>query len=602
MKKVQFNSVKIQNFLSIGEEVFELTFQKGITLITGENKDKGGKNGVGKSSILEAIYWCLFGNTIRDIKTDKIIHNLSDKGTEVCLNFNISTQNKVTNYKITRSLKPSKLNIIANIDQKEEDLTLSTIPETEKYILALIGATEEVFQNAVIMSTNNTLPFMAQKKVDKRKFIEGILNLNIFSEMLLKTRADFNTTKKENDLLSNDFINQQRNLELFETQKQKADDLKREKIQNINKKIEDSKKTIDDLEKEDIPSNKEVKKQIKEVEDKISTLREGISEANRSIIEAGKKYAEEFSELNQKIKEKKKIIEKGDTCPSCNRKYCDDDLHLVDKKIKELDESIENQQSIVDNLKQNKIDKENFGQKLSNGVIKLEKKLKELNQEASKASVHQEKIKNLQEKIKEYEKSIDEITNEKLDFDANIEKTKEKIFKLENDITNIKKDISVLETVKFIVSEEGVKTFIIKKMLSLLNTKLNYYLKLLDTPCKIEFNELFEETIINDTGKECSYHNFSGGERVRINIAVLFMFQDLLRSQSGTSYSLNVYDELLDSAIDQKGAEKILEILRDRIEKYDESIYIVSHNSNIKSNIDNVITLEKINGVTKIIN
>jgi ABC-type transport system involved in cytochrome bd biosynthesis fused ATPase/permease subunit len=138
-------------------------------------------------------------------------------------------------------------------------------------------------------------------------------------------------------------------------------------------------------------------------------------------------------------------------------------------------------------------------------------------------------------------------------------------------------------------------------MLNLLNNKLNFYLQALDTPCKCEFNELFEETITNENGKECSYFNFSGGERKRIDTAILFMFQDLLRSQTGTSYSLNIYDEMIDSALDQKGTDKILELLKEKVVKYDESVYIVSHKSSDMANIDNVILLEKENGVTKIV-
>jgi ABC-type transport system involved in cytochrome bd biosynthesis fused ATPase/permease subunit len=113
---------------------------------------------------------------------------------------------------------------------------------------------------------------------------------------------------------------------------------------------------------------------------------------------------------------------------------------------------------------------------------------------------------------------------------------------------------------------------------------------------------MFEETIYNDQGKECSYFNFSGGERKRIDTAILFTFQDVMRCHSGTSFSLNIYDELFDCALDQKGTDKILEILKEKINKYDESIYIVSHKSSEIANCDNVILLEKLNGITKIIN
>jgi ABC-type transport system involved in cytochrome bd biosynthesis fused ATPase/permease subunit len=137
--------------------------------------------------------------------------------------------------------------------------------------------------------------------------------------------------------------------------------------------------------------------------------------------------------------------------------------------------------------------------------------------------------------------------------------------------------------------------------MNLFNSRLNFYLKTLDAPCKCIFDETFEETLYNDQGKECSYFNFSGGERKRIDISILFTFQDVLRFHSGTSYSLNIYDELLDCALDSKGTDKILEILKERVVNYNESIYIISHKSSEVANIDNIIFLEKSNGVTKIV-
>jgi ABC-type Mn2+/Zn2+ transport system ATPase subunit len=113
---------------------------------------------------------------------------------------------------------------------------------------------------------------------------------------------------------------------------------------------------------------------------------------------------------------------------------------------------------------------------------------------------------------------------------------------------------------------------------------------------------MFEETIYNKQGKECSYFNFSGGERRRIDIAILFMFQDMLRMQTGIAFNLNVFDELLDSALDEKGIHKILELLRERTQKYNEAIYIVSHNkSAANSGFDNTLLLEKKDGVTSIV-
>ena len=130
--------------------------------------------------------------------------------------------------------------------------------KTDELIKDLIGANEEVFQNAVIMTANNTIPFMAQKKIDKRKFIEGVLNLGVFGEMLLEIRSEYNEKKKETDLKGKDFINFQKNLNIFESQKQNFEENKKQKIEGIEFKIKETETALEKLQKADIPSNKEI--------------------------------------------------------------------------------------------------------------------------------------------------------------------------------------------------------------------------------------------------------------------------------------------------------------------------------------------------------
>jgi DNA repair exonuclease SbcCD ATPase subunit len=597
MKKIQFNSVKIQNFLSVGKDPLEITFQKGINLITGENKDKGGKNGIGKSSILEAVYWCLFGNTIRDIKKDKIIHNLSKKDCKVTLDISVETNSTVKNYLIVRSIEPTKISITCD----GEDITHSTMPENDSFIKEIIGATEEVFQNAVIMSANNTVPFMAQKKTDKRKFIEGILNLNIFSDMLLKARGDYNDYKRENDLLSSSFITLQRNLSIFEDQKTNAETKKQEKIDAFNSRIRDNEKIIEELKNTTLPSLNEVNDGIQKLEEKRTALKSCVKAFNITRSDLIKKSSDLSAEIRQLEKEKQKIIDKGNTCPTCNREYCEDDIKSVEQRLKDIAANISNLATESITINSEKINWDDKIEEAEGGVEKINGKIRILDQSKSDIKINNQKITNCESNIKDCLKWIEDAKIDDPSIDSNVENTKKEIEKTEKELIDVKSQMAILDTVKFIVSEEGVKTYIVKKMLKLLNQKLNYYLKELDTPCKCEFNELFEETIINETGKECSYFNFSGGERKRIDTAILFMFQDLLRSQTGTSYSLNIYDEMIDSALDQQGTDKIIGLLKEKVTKYDESVYIVSHKSSDMARIDNVLLLEKENGVTKIV-
>ena len=597
MITVTFKKIIVKNFLSIGEKEILLNFTSGISLITGINNDNNTRNGVGKSSIIESIYWCLFGSTIRDIKNDKIIHNHEKKGCEVKLHIDINNNDSTKNsYQIVRCLGPSKIQILKD----NVDVTLSTIPANDEFIQKLIGATPEVFNNAVIMTANNTLPFMAQKKIEKRKFIEGILNLNIFTEMLLKARSDFNETKKQNDVLSNNFLNQQKNLEIFENQILKNKQKKKDKIDSINVSIQKIKNDIVLTENIKVSFDDIVLK-INENDIKLHKLDEGLSKIDDDILEFSKKQIEYKTYIQNEKNKLKDFDKKKDYCPTCNRKF----ENLIEDNHKCLKEDcllvIEKNEMFLNDVN-DKINIKNLKkQEIKQFIFSIKDKNKKLQEEKTSIELKNQKINNFKDKIKDLENQIENIEKEKDDSDEQIVVINKKICDIETELKEVKNNLSILEEIKFVLSEEGVKTHIIKKLLTLFNQKINFYLKSMDAPCTCEFDEMFEEKIINTSGIECSYFNFSGGERKRIDVSVLFAFQDLLRLYSGTSFSLSIYDELFDSAVDEAGIDKIMEILKKRVTDYNESIYIVSHNkSSIKNNFDNILELEKNDGKTSL--
>jgi DNA repair exonuclease SbcCD ATPase subunit len=597
MKKVNFISVKIKNFLSIGKEPVELFFQKGITLITGENKDKGGKNGIGKSAINDAIYWCLFGNTLRELKKDKIIHNKSKSDCVVELNFSVETQNEIKDYNLIRHLDPAKIILTCN----GEDITLSTIPNTDDLIKQIISANEEVFQNVIIMSANNTVPFMAQKKIDKRKFIEGILQLNIFSEMLMKIRADYNETKKENDLKSVNFINEQKILSILQDNKNNFNESKENRINLIKNKIELNLKEIQTLKGKDIVDTKTAKSELECYRSKENDLNKLQSEINQEIVDLTSSKKEFEMNVRQKDYEKDTLLKKGTKCPTCNRSYCTDDLEHLTKKIEILKDEIKIQNTNLWNTEQKIKQKKELISKICKNKLKIQKLIDETIASIRESSLHEEKIINFLNKNKDCEKDIENIISEIFKDDKKIKDIQDNIEKLNKDLEQIKIELKVLETSKLIVSEDGVKTFIVKKIINVLNNRLSYYLNRLDAPCKCVFDETFEETMYNEQGQECSYHNFSNGEKRRIDIAILFTFQDVLRLHSGNRFSFSFFDETLDGCLDKKGTDKIIEILKEKVDAYEESIYVISHKTDTTSQIENVILLEKVNGATKIV-
>ena len=254
MKFVNFNTIKIKNFLSIGNEEVEIDFKQGLNIITGINKDKEDRrNGVGKSTIADAIHFAIFGETIRELSKDFIVNAINKKNTVVQLNFSVNENNEVKQYKVVRKLKPTKCYLFVD----DVDLTESTIPNTNKKIKKIVSGSPEVFQNCVIMSLNTTLPFMAQRKVEKRKFIEGILNLEIFSEMLLSARAEYNDVQKKYEHITKDFDHANNICKLLTDQKENIiNNVKEQKskilerIKTIQEEIEENKSKIKTINKE----------------------------------------------------------------------------------------------------------------------------------------------------------------------------------------------------------------------------------------------------------------------------------------------------------------------------------------------------------------
>ena len=248
-----------------------------------------------------------------------------------------------------------------------------------------------------------------------------------------------------------------------------------------------------------------------------------------------------------------------------------------------------------------------------NGVkSSLKQKLDKATKSYNDCIVNRKEAEKSQEQIdqfniwnKEADDELEEIANEKDPFTDNINENRDRLKTLQDEIDGYKHKLEILDVIKFIVSEEGVKSYIVRKILQLFNSKLQYYLRRMDSNCCCIFYEYFEDEIINEKNKTCSYHNFSGAEKKNIDLACLFAFMDIRRLQGSVAYNFSVYDELLDSSLDERGVDLVLSLLHERVEKYNECIIIISHRKEsvkIGSHYKNpgeVIYLEKDKGITR---
>lgn len=593
MKSVIFKSLKIQNFLSVGNTPVGIEFGKGINLITGINKDKPDRrNAIGKSTIADSLYFAIFGEPLREIKKDLIVNNITGGTAVVELDFDVTSPKGNNSFKLIRKLNPSKVMIYKDGVDKTRD----TIANTNKYICDVLSATPSVFQNCVIMTVNNAIPFMAKNKVEKRKFIEDIFGLEVFSQMISELRGEYNTVSKEYDLEQAKFSEVIRSTYDYKKQRQKILDYRAQKHQVYLQRQQENDETWDQLDNKLASMvfwNTDV---IKENIEKLST---GIKKCEGIITNKNLQVGEYTTRIKSLKSTYEKIGTNQETCPVCLRSIKDHDAkYIKEEKVKieiEIDELTKLLKATKDEIIAVQLKKDAVTKKLKDEENKIAKN-KLLNQEEKNILEKIEQIKKWQESLVI---DIEQVVDTTTELDSIIEDTEARLNDLDQTIIQKKQQIQMLDVVKYIISEEGVKSYIVNKLLELLNSRLLYYLKKLDSNAICYFNEFFEEEIVNDKNKICSYFNFSGAERKSVDLACLFTFSDLRRMQGGVQYNIVFYDELLDSSFDEKGIELIVDILKERAEKYDECIYIISHRSeSIKAVTGEVVYLEKQSGIT----
>lgn len=593
MKYINFKRVQIKNFLSVGEEPVVVDFNTGLNIITGSNKDKvDRRNGVGKSTVADSIYFAIYGDTLRPVKRDHIINNITQRNCCVELDFDVNIDGDSYQYKIVRQLAPSKCILFKN----GEDITRDSIANTTEYLVDLFNTTAEVFQNCVIMTVNNATPFMAKKKLEKRKFIEGIFNLQVFSNMLTAVRSEYNSVVKDLDIECAKYEEISNTLATYTEQKQTLKNEYKRNSEKLNARLEHNNKNCESLEtsleKIQPINTDDVKDKIKEIDDVIIKLENSL----QTIISKNSKIK---TILELKKESYEQIQSDHSKCPTCltvlddkHKQYIQSEKKTLQKEISELDEQ---RKSVVVKEKEVKETRDKFKQHKK----KQTDKLTESHLINEKRKSINEQLTHLKSQAKDIQDDIKSLKQTDNSVDKYITETNNRLEKTQTIVDDIKKEISKLEIIKFVVSEEGVKSYIVRKILQLFNAKLSHYLKKMDSNCICVFNEYFEEEIVDEKGKLCSYFNFSGAERKNIDLACLFAFMDIRRLQGDVAFNFSMYDELFDSSLDERGVELVIEILKERIESHNECIMVISHRKeSTKLATGEIIFLEKQNGVT----
>lgn len=573
---VEFKKLSFCNIMSYGASGAEIDFQTGLNTIKAAN-------GSGKSSILDALTFVLFGKPYRDIKLSELVNTANGKGLEVTCEFKIGTDT----YMIRRGLKPAIFEIYKN--GKEMDM-LSTKKLNQDEIDKLLGINLRLFKNIVAVAVTNNKPFLSLPIGDKRALIENIFNIDVLGSMckdvkkrktVNNTELDLKTTERRG--IVNSIEDNESYIENMRRYIASFNEVKDANLKTIRENIDKYRKEIDKRTKNlAIAESK-----IKELTEEIGTI------PDRSVGESLNMEIGKVQSIIDNINSTLSKLKKSRLCPVCNSPL--DEGHarkhiegmLAEKKSMEketLPGLMERYRAYSDTVKTYQ-EKQSFIQIIRDKARTEEITRSTLETELNKAKQNLEK-----ESGKVCPASIDSYV--------------EKLNALRKQSDELSKDIDVLtekilidtQLIK-ILGDDGIKSYFFKKLIKVLNKSVNEYLAKFELKnTTIEFDETMAETMTTNLVPR-TYSSYSSGERTRIDMSILLAFFDISRQISNWSCNLLFIDELLDQNIDQSGIEQFVSTLYNLIQlnKKKLGIYIISHKLNeLKIQISSTIEIKKV--------
>ena len=545
-----FKKIKWKNFLSTGNQFIEVDLNKSnTTLIIGTN-------GSGKSTLLDAMTYVLFNRPFRIIKKEQMVNTVNNGDALVEIEFSIGTKE----YKVRRGIKPNIFEIYCDNELINQDASSVDYQKIlERNIMRL---SYRSFVQVVILGSSSYEPFMKMKSRYRKEAVEEILDIKVFSHMDWMLRDQQSTLNKK-------LVEVKHNADLIQS-KYELEEKHFNEIKNRN--VDDKKLKQDQLDK--ISNDK------KTYLEKIQQLDNDYKKHNEDIQdkEKSEKKLNQLSKLEAKIEQNLhshqknlEFFEENDSCPTCTQK--------LETEFREEKRDYE----------KSKITTLNDGmKKLVEEITQTETKLKQFNSITNKMNNLNIEISKLNTSIEEMKKYSDNLHNEILLLEnkkQDSDKIKEELDNLaqqlnetQEELTKINEEKTYVDTVREILSEKGAKTRIIKKYLPIMNTLINQYLQDMDFFVNFNLDEEFNETIKSRFRDTFNYNNFSEGEKLRIDLALLFTWRSIAKMKNSTNTNVLMLDEIFDSSLDGQGTEDFFKILR-KLDK--ENVFIISHKGDI---------------------
>lgn len=568
---INFKKIKWKNFLSTGNQWTEIDFQKSATnLILGTN-------GAGKSTVLDALTFSLFNKPFRKINKPQLVNTTNERDCVVEIEFSVNNKD----YLVRRGIKPNVFDIEVNgvaLHKEADDRANQRILEEN-----ILKVNYKSFTQIVILGSTNFVPFMQLNSANRREVIEDLLDIRIFSAM--------------NGLLKDKMRNLKEQI--------KSTDLKKE---NLKDKVKMQKDFIEELENRGNANIDSNKNKISKLDTELvvymkdnAVLEEDIykyTKEQEEVVGAGDKLVK-LNNLKGKLSQKvgtitkeHKFFTENTVCPTCTQEI-EEDFRLnritdAQNKAKELQKGYQELEEAI------KFEKERERQftALSKEIIKLNN---EISQNNTRINLNQRQIRDLEHEIQTITNQLQNrnTEHEKLDeYEGNLQKAFEELTKRKEQMLHYEFSYSLLK-------DDGVKTKIIKKYLPFINQQVNRYLRMMDFYINFHLDEEFNETVKSPIHEDFSYSSFSEGEKMRIDLSLLFTWREVARLKNSVNTNLLIMDEVFDSSLDGFGTDEFLKIIRFIIK--DANIFVISHKADLHDKFETLIKFDKVKGFSRMV-
>jgi DNA repair exonuclease SbcCD ATPase subunit len=567
-----FKKIRWKNFLSTGNTFVELELNKHqTTLIIGTN-------GSGKSTLLDALCFSLFNRPFRGIKKEQIVNTINTGDCLVELEFTIGRKY----YKIRRGIKPTIFEIYCDgelLNQEASTIDYQNVLEDQ-----ILKLNYRAFKQVITLGSSSYQPFMQMRPRHRREVVEEILDIRVLTHMDILTR------------------NQQTELTSKITEAKHQYDIIQSKFDLEYKHLQELKsRSLDDIDvkKSNLNKNKDITKEylqkIQTLDTEYNTLEENIKDK-----ETTEKKLKELSKLEAKIEQNLKTHEKNlnffeenDTCPTCTQPL--ESEFRGEKRAYEKGKII----TLNDGMKKLVEEITKVEDKLTN-IDKISKKLYDIRIEMSKINTSIDGLKKFSDDLHNEIILLENRDTNTSDIEKELEEFKKQLEETKVELSQVMEKKKYTDIIREILSDRGAKAKIIKKYLPIMNTLINQYLQAMDFFISFHLDEEFNETVKSRFRDTFDYNSFSEGEKMRIDLALVFTWRAIAKMKNSTNTNLMILDEIFDSSLDNQGTDDFFKIIKSMS---NENIFIISHKGDILfDKFTNIIKFEKEHNFTRLQN